>query len=338
MLEMKSMAFDPLNYTLKIGYVPLIDSAPLLVAEKEGLFEKHGVHVTLSEEVGWATVRDKLIHKELDMASTLLGLPYAMHNGVGCYQTSMSIPLIMNANGNTITLTKSVTKEMFSNPELLAATLNERAEPNGRKWTFATVNPYSSHLILLFQWLSKHLKNFISEIDIVFLPPQLFPDLLEKGMIDGFCAGEPWGTQAEANGSGWIVGDSISLNTNHPEKVLAVPKRTMDYHHDAVKSIGKALLEALELCDSEAYRDQLIQTLCASPAMQLSGAEIETCLTRQFKNQEGEMQFLHTFSGGETNTPTSEKEQWVLKGLKEAGLFRKKIIATGQIMNSEVLF
>jgi len=183
--------------SFKIGYVPLIDSTPLLVAEKEGFFKDEGIDVTLSEEVGWATIRDKMIHNEIDMASTLIGLPYAMHNGVGCFETKMSIPLIMNVNGNTICITSDLTPETLTKPEELSSILNARAEIKKRKWTFATVNPYSTHLILLIKWLNTHLKDFISEIDIVFMPPLLAPEMLEKGFIDGFCTGEPWGTVAE---------------------------------------------------------------------------------------------------------------------------------------------
>ncbi len=42
---------------LRIGYVPLTDAAPLVVAEALGLFRQHGVRVALSEESAWAAVR-----------------------------------------------------------------------------------------------------------------------------------------------------------------------------------------------------------------------------------------------------------------------------------------
>jgi len=329
------MPATTINDQLKIGYVPLIDSAPLLVAQAEGLFEDEGVAVSLSAEVGWATVRDKLIHQELDLASTLLGLPYAIHNGVGCFQTPMSIPLIMNANGNTITLTSDLSLEDLDSPEILAAKLNERAAPHNRKWTFATVNPYSSHLILLFKWLSQKLQNFIAEIELVFLPPQLFPELLEKGMIDGYCAGEPWGAMAVNSGHGIIVADSIQLAQSHPEKVLAVPQRTMDYREAGVTAVGKALLKALALCDDPDYQGKLTSILANNPSLGLSKQEVTECIQRKGINSQTP---LHRFYDKEVNQPTHEKEQWVIKGLKEAGLFRKKIVATGQLMQPDIFF
>jgi hypothetical protein len=43
---------------LRLGYVPLCDCAPLVVAREAGFFERHGVSVELVREVGWATIRE----------------------------------------------------------------------------------------------------------------------------------------------------------------------------------------------------------------------------------------------------------------------------------------
>jgi len=324
--------------SLKFGYVPLIDSAPILIAEDQGFFEDEDTYVTLSEEVGWATVRDKISHRELDAASTLIGLPYALHNGVGCYETKMVVPLIINANGNTITLTNEINPNSLNKPEEIAAILNERAALQSRKWTFATVNPYSSHLILLFQWLNTYLKDYISEIELVFIPPQLCPDLLSQGMIDGFCTGEPWGLLAEKTGAGRIVSSSLELSPNHPEKVLTVPQRTLKLQEENVIGMSKAIKRACEFCDDPDNLDTVVNILSKLKSLQMSSADIEKCFSKTFSDSPNQSSLLHKFSGVEVNKPTPAKEQWVLKGLKEAGLFRKKIIATGQIMNPDLLF
>ena len=323
---------------LKLGYVPLIDSAPILVAEHLGYFEEAGVEVSLSEEVGWATVRDKLIHGELDAASTLIGLPYALHNGVGCYETKMSIPLIISANGNVISLTKEISKEQLNNDDEVSRILNERAAKYNRKWTFATVSRYSAHLILLFQWLNKYLKNHIAEIELVFIPPQLAPDLLAQGMIDGFCTGEPWGSLSEKTGAGHIVATSYDCSASHPEKVLSVPQRTLQHQEGNVVAMGNAIKKACAFCNAPENIDTLAEILSQRPALKASPDDIKECLTKRYANSCGELHPLHKFSGEDINNPSAEKEKWVLQGLKEAGLFRKKIIDTGQIMNPDLLF
>src|SRR5258708_8525048 len=56
---------------LRVGFVPLCDCAPLVMAQELGLFAKHGLRVELSREIGWATVRDKSIYRQLDAAHSL---------------------------------------------------------------------------------------------------------------------------------------------------------------------------------------------------------------------------------------------------------------------------
>ena len=60
---------------IRIGFVPLNDAAPLLMAQEMELFRKNGLEVKLSRELGWASVRDKVITGELDGAHSIIGLP-----------------------------------------------------------------------------------------------------------------------------------------------------------------------------------------------------------------------------------------------------------------------
>ena len=47
------------------------------MAEELGLFTKYGVDVEMHREVGWATIRDKIIYRELDAAQAPAGLVVA---------------------------------------------------------------------------------------------------------------------------------------------------------------------------------------------------------------------------------------------------------------------
>ena len=54
----------------RIGYVPLIDAAPLIVADALGFFARAGVQVSISRELGWGSIREKIVYGELDGAPT----------------------------------------------------------------------------------------------------------------------------------------------------------------------------------------------------------------------------------------------------------------------------
>ena len=63
--------------------MPLTDCAPLVMAHELGLFRKFGLNVALSRELGWATIRDKIIHGELEAAHAVAGMPVAATLGLG---------------------------------------------------------------------------------------------------------------------------------------------------------------------------------------------------------------------------------------------------------------
>ena len=54
--------------TVRVGIMPLVDAAPIIVAERLGFFAEQGLEVVLSRERAWASVRDKLAAGVLDAA------------------------------------------------------------------------------------------------------------------------------------------------------------------------------------------------------------------------------------------------------------------------------
>ena len=98
----------PAQAALRIGFIALNDAAPIIVAQEHGLFKKHGLTVTLSREVGWATIRDKVIHHELDAAHALGAMLISTPLGINCLPTECLTALVLNTNGNCITLSEEL--------------------------------------------------------------------------------------------------------------------------------------------------------------------------------------------------------------------------------------
>lgn len=46
---------------VKIGFIPLTDCAPVVVASQMGFDKKYGIRITPSKEASWAGVRDKVV-------------------------------------------------------------------------------------------------------------------------------------------------------------------------------------------------------------------------------------------------------------------------------------
>src|ERR1051326_6289534 len=93
---------------VRIGFVPLCDAAPLVMARELHLFEEYGVKVQLCREIGWATLRDKLCYGDLDAAHALAPLLFALNLGLGVTPTECVTALVLNRHGNAITLGRSL--------------------------------------------------------------------------------------------------------------------------------------------------------------------------------------------------------------------------------------
>ena len=92
------------------------------MAEELGAFERQGLEVEIRREVSWANVRDKLALGVLDAAHILAPLPLAITLGVD----SVTVPLVsvmtLQVNGNALTLSQSLWREMEeAGPDLVAS-------------------------------------------------------------------------------------------------------------------------------------------------------------------------------------------------------------------------
>ena len=106
----------PALRTLRIGFVPLTDCAPLLVAEELGLFDGVGLRVALSAETAWAALRDKLAFGALDAAHMLGPMPIALAAGLDGLRAQVTVAAGLGANGNTITLSRAPAPPRRSRP------------------------------------------------------------------------------------------------------------------------------------------------------------------------------------------------------------------------------
>src|ERR1700716_531452 len=93
---------------IKVGFIPIIDCAPIVLAEELGAYERQGLEVEIRREVSWANVRGKLALGTLDASHILSPLPLALTLGID----SVSVPLVnvmtLEVNGNALTLSRSL--------------------------------------------------------------------------------------------------------------------------------------------------------------------------------------------------------------------------------------
>jgi NitT/TauT family transport system ATP-binding protein/nitrate/nitrite transport system substrate-binding protein len=89
------------------------------------------------------------------------------------------------------------------------------------------------------------------------------PAQLAAGAIDGFCAGEPWGSHAVALGAGRIALTTGDIWPDHPEKVLAFGAAWVHENRETAIAITAAVMAAcrwLDDADNMAEAARIIRT------------------------------------------------------------------------------
>ena len=92
--------------TLRVGFVPLVDAAPLIAARELGYFADEGLDVALHRQIGWGNVRDKLTFGQLHASHALLGMAPLSVLGAEAFAEPLVAIAAMGAGGNAITISR----------------------------------------------------------------------------------------------------------------------------------------------------------------------------------------------------------------------------------------
>ncbi len=298
--------------SIRLGFVALSDCAPLVMAKELGLFARHGLNVELSREVGWATIRDKILYSELEAAHAPAGMVVAATCGLGSLATDCLTGMILNLHGNAITLSQRLWRAGVRDGHSLREYIARKQE----RLTFGTVYHWSSHTALLRNWLIQHGINPDRDVQLVIVPPsQVYANLRAKH-LDGYCVGEPWNSLAVMGGSGFVVARSAELAPRHPEKVLMVRSYFAERFHDEHLALIAALLESCAWCDDPAHHEELASILARPQYVNAPAEALRMCMRGQFDYGNGRVEECpgaNIFSRESANPPTEEKARWVLE-------------------------
>lgn len=268
---------------IKLGFIPLTDCSPIVMAKELGLFAKYGVEVIVTKETSWANVRDKLLTGELDGAHCLYSMPFSVYTGVGGKAGSeMKVAMMLNVNGQAITLSKDFCgkvkfKQMAKVAPVVAAKLKAEKEV-----TFAMTFPGGTHDLWLRNWMSiAGVSQQTSKI-ITIPPPQMVANM-KVGNMDGYCVGEPWGGVAVKQGIGFTQISTQDIWKDHPEKAFVVNKAFSETRREDLKNVMKAIMEACIWLDNPANRKKAAGIIGKAPYVNAPADVIEARLMGNYE-------------------------------------------------------
>jgi two-component system, oxyanion-binding sensor len=260
---------------LRIGFIPLVDAAALIVAVDKGFAAEENLAIELSREVSWSNVRDKLNIGVFDAAHLLAPLAIASSLGIGHVRVPLLAPFMLGVNGNAITLSPQLFDKLaatadgdIGNPKVSALALGrvvaKRRRSGAEPLTFGMTFPFSTHNYLIRFWLAAGGIDPDEDVRLVVLPPPYMVDSLGNCQVDGFCVGAPWNSVAVKLGVGRIIHFGRDIVARAPEKVLAVRAAWAADHGGALERLLRALGRAADFINDPAHQDEAVALLAAA--------------------------------------------------------------------------
>lgn len=154
--------------TVRVGFIPLTDCAPLIIAALKGFDKKYGITLVPTKEASWAAVRDKLVSGELDAAHVLYGLLYGLELGIASKPQPMANLMTLNQNGQAITLSTALQEKGITDAGGLKNMIAGQAPGT---YTFAHTFPTGTHAMWLYYWLASAGIDPFSDVRMVVVPP-----------------------------------------------------------------------------------------------------------------------------------------------------------------------
>jgi NitT/TauT family transport system ATP-binding protein len=279
---------------LRIGFIPLVDAAALIVAVDKGFAAAEGLDVTLVREVSWSNVRDKLNIGLFDAAHLLAPVAIASALGLGHVKVGLAAPFSLGINGNAITVSPALHAALMAEidgdrfdpmvtAKALAKVVAKRRETGAEPLTFGMTFPFSTHNYQLRFWMAAAGVDPDEDVRLVVLPPPYMVDSLRNGHVDAFCVGAPWNSVAVDLGIGHILHFVSDILVRAAEKVLAIRQVWADSNPDVVAALVRAAVKAAAFIEQPENRTEAARILAQPERIGVDAEVIQRTLDGRLK-------------------------------------------------------
>lgn len=330
----------PEKASLSLGFIPLTDCAPLVIAKEKGFFSAEGLAVNLSRESSWANIRDKVAAGVLDGGHMLAPMPIAASLNLDGLNTPMLTALSLGLGGNAITVSRALHQKLLQldpqngpNPWQSVQALKILILKNRRDGlpplTFAHVFPFSCHNYLLRYWLASVGIDPDEDVQLVVIPPPLMVSALASGQIDGFCVGEPWNSQAIAQGIGVTLTSTVDIWHNSPEKVLGVTCAWAEKNPHSHQAMLRALLKSARWLEQIEHREEACRLLTGLDYLPVNPSVLRVFEHGEFQyepdNSAMQVPDFNVFYRYAATFPWLSHAEWIIKQMQRWGHIQSSI-------------
>jgi nitrate/nitrite transport system substrate-binding protein len=312
--------------TARLGFIPLTDSAPLIIAKEKGLFAKYGMKdVEILKQTSWPVTRDNLETGSagggIDGAHILSPMPYFMT--MGMTKTKQPVPMYilarLNTNGQGISVANTYkdAKIQLKGAGFKDALTKAKAKAGGKSdLKIAITFPGGTHDLWMRYWLAANGVDPAKDVSVVPVPPPQMVSNMKTASMEAFCVGEPWNARLVNQKLGYTALVTGELWKDHPEKALSMRADWVDKNPKAAKAILMAVLEAQQWCDKPENKEEMCKIMSLPKWFDVPVADILGRLQGKIDYGDGRTEASYPnsmkFWADNTSYPYQSHDMWFL--------------------------
>ncbi len=262
----------PETTTVKIGYIPIAEAAPLIIAQEKGFFARHGMtDVEISKQASWGSARDNVeigsAGGGIDGGQWQLPMPHLISEGI-ITKGNRKIPMInllqLSTHGNGIAIANQhLGKGIGLDLSQAADYIKGLQETANRPFTAAHTFPKVNQDFWIRYWLAAGGIDPDKDIKLLAVPSAQTVANMRTGTMDAFSTGDPWPLRIARDDIGFMAALTSQIWQFHPEEFFALRRDWVDQHPKATKALLKAIMEAQQWSDKPENREELVKIVAA---------------------------------------------------------------------------
>lgn len=255
---------------VKLGYLPIVEAAPLIIAQEKGFFAKYGMTgVDLSKQASWGSMRDNTeigsAGGGVDGGQYQMPMPHLITEGritKGNQKIPMYVLAQLITHGNGIALAskhigKGIEKDLSKGGKALFDQLKSGKTPFTAAYTF----PQSNQDFWIRYWLAAGGINPDNDVKLLTVPSAQTVANMKTGTMDAFSTGDPWPYRIVTDKIGFLAVLTAEIWKNHPEEYFSLRADWADKHPKATKALLKGMMEAQQWLDNFDNRKEAAEIL-----------------------------------------------------------------------------
>jgi len=250
-----------------LGYIPIVEAAPLIIAQEKGFFAKYGMtEVTIAKQANWGSARDNVeigsAGGGIDGGQWQMPMPYLISKGL-ITKNKDGLPMYvlaqLNTQGNGIAIAskhegKGIGLKLDQAAQNYIKDLAKAGTPFKAAYTFPKVNQD----LWLRYWLAANGINPDTDVSLLTVPAAQTVANMKTGSMDAFSTGDPWPLRIVKEKIGFMSALTAQVWKAHPEEYLAIRGDWVDKHPKATEALLAGLMEAQQWCDKPEHRAELV--------------------------------------------------------------------------------